>query len=249
MSRITLALLMLPIAVGLTGCTLGGADGNTGQLLGQAVTAALQIVAQTQGNGAVNPAGSAAPQPLAASVSSQLPGGNTASTGGSSLLGAFQSPNQPGPFDAQPLTLQSGVTGGSSAPSNALTLANASAQNNVGKANDGRLTLTQYGGPTDNYSDSLTRARKGNRDNTLRPTSLALSANLIREFGLKGGESIYVKTAKGNFFLGTYDDTTGNSAQNNVIDVYDPQDSLGSNAFLASIPPGGWQLAVGPKVA
>jgi hypothetical protein len=162
--------------------------------------------------------GAPAPQPLAGAVTSSLV---PASTGG----------------------LSSG-----SAADNARTLASAAAVPNAGRANDGRLTLTQYGGPTDGTPDSLTAAGLGNRNNQLRPSSLALSPNLIEQYGLRGGESIYVRTAQGTFFLGTYDDTTGNRAADNVIDVYDPADRLGRDSFLASIPPGGWQLAVGQRV-
>lgn len=239
--KTVLVVLVAPLWLILSGCaqtanTAGNAGGNaganTGAILGQAVQVALAAFAGANGQ--------AAPQPIASSVTSFLPGGFNLGTG----VG-----NQPAanPFDPQPLTLQSGVTGGATAADNAFSLASTAAQIGSGKANDGRLTLTQYGGPTDRTPDANTQARIGNRDNTLRPSSLALAPNLIREYGLKGGEAIYVKTSRGNYFLGTYDDTTGNTKQNNVIDVYDPTDRLGQDNFIASIPPGGWQLAIGPR--
>lgn len=141
-----------------------------------------------------------------------------------------------------------GAIGGGSAPDNAASLASAAGVAGAGKSNDGRLTLTQYGGPTDRTPDSLTASGIGNRSNRLRPTSLALSPNLISRYGLRGGESIFVRTAQGTFFLGHYDDTTGGGGSN-VIDVYDPGDRLGRDSFIASIPAGGWQLAVGDRTA
>jgi len=117
--------------------------------------------------------------------------------------------------------------------------------NRGSKAFDGRLNITQYGGPSDRTPDKYTKMGLGNRNNKLRPTSLALSPDLIRKYGLKGGESIYIKTSQGTRFLGHYDDTTGNKNEPNVIDIYDKTDSLGNDNFLATIPKGQWELVIG----
>lgn len=213
--------LIAPLWMLLTGCNQASQQ-KAQALLG----VALQVVAAMNGQTAA--------QPISGSVTSSLPAG----TGQAA----------PGPFDPQPLTLQSGVGQGSgSAADNAFTLASTAAQSGLGKANDGRLSLTQYGGPTDRTPDANTAAGIGNRNNRLRPSSLALSPNLIREYGLRGGEAIYIQTAQGTTFLGTYDDTTGNRRENNVIDVYDPTDRLGRDSFLAGIPAGGWKLQVGAR--
>lgn len=231
-----LVLMVAPLSIVLSGCigNQGATPGSqpAGALLGAAAQA---FAAFSQGNGQ----GAPAPQPIADAFSANLPG-LTLSSG----VGAQSTP---GPFEQQPLTLGSGVTGGSSAANNAFTLASTAGQIGAGTASDGRLTLTQYGGPTDRTPDANTQAGIGNRNNRLRSTSLALAPNLIREYGLRGGEEIYVKTARGNFFLGTYDDTTGNTREPNVIDVYDPTDRLGRDNFIASVPPGGWQLAIGQR--
>ena len=97
--------------------------------------------------------------------------------------------------------------------------------------------------------DKYTSAGLGNRGNRLRPTSLALSPNLISQYGLRGGEEIYLRANGQTVFLGHYDDTTGNRSENNVIDVYDPADKLGRDSFMANIPAGGWELVVGNRSA
>lgn len=230
MRKSTIVLLVTPVWMLLMGCSQ--ADRQNGLLAAQAILGAAQQVLAATGT---------SNQQLAGSVTSTLPAG---------LSNAQAAPS---PFDAQPLTLPSGVTptgtGTGSAADNAFTLASTAAQSGLGKANDGRLTLTQYGGPSDRTPDTNTQNGIGNRNNRLRATSLALSPNLIREYGLRGGEAIYIQTAQGTMFLGTYDDTTGNSRENNVIDVYDPTDRLGRDSFLASIPAGGWRLQVGARNA
>ena len=65
---------------------------------------------------------------------------------------------------------------------------------------------------------------------------------------MKGGEAIYVQASGQTRYLGTYDDTTGDKSRNNVIDVYDPQDRLGNDSFIANIPAGQWSLVVGNPV-
>lgn len=228
MRKSILVVLVAPVWMMLVGCSQ--ADQANGLLAAQAILgAAQQVLAAT---GASN-------QQLTGSLTSPLPGVPSGLTGAQAA---------PGPFDPQPLTLQSGVTAGTgSAADNAFTLASTAAQRNLGKANDGRLTLTQYGGPTDRTPDTNTQNGIGNRNNRLRATSLALSPNLIREYGLRGGEAIFITTASGTMFLGHYDDTTGNRRENNVIDVYDPTDRLGRDSFLAGIPAGNWRLSVGAR--
>lgn len=238
--KTALVVLVAPLWLVLSGCAVS--QEQTQQVvavLGQAVQAFAAANGQTAG------------APIDTSIAGQLPGAVLQGNGQGAPAAASSNP-----FAPQPLTLQSGVTpntsgqsltSSGSAPENAFTLASTAGQIGTGKANDGRLTLTQYGGPTDRTPDANTRAGKGNRENQLRSSSLALSPNLIREYGLRGGEAIYVKTSRGNYFLGTYDDTTGNTRENNVIDVYDPTDRLGRDNFIASVPAGGWQLAIGPR--
>ncbi len=137
------------------------------------------------------------------------------------------------------------VAAGGSAASNAQSMLSSGFINRGSKAFDGRLNITQYGGPSDRTKDKYTEMGLGNRNNKLRPTSLALSPDLIRKYGLKGGESIYIKTPQGTRFLGHYDDTTGNKSEPNVIDIYDKTDSLGQDNFLATIPKGQWELVIG----
>jgi len=115
------------------------------------------------------------------------------------------------------------------------------------KSKDGRLNFTQYGGPSDRTKDKNTMNGIGNRDNRLRSTSLALSPDLIKKYGLKGGESISIQTPQGTRYLGTYDDTTGNTSEPNVIDIYDPTDSLGRDNFMGNIAAGQWKLVIGPR--
>jgi len=144
---------------------------------------------------------------------------------------------------------QGPTTGNSgSSASNTLAMANAGILASGGRTNNGQLTFTQYGGPTDGTPDKYTAAGLGNRGNQLRPTSLALSPDLIAKYGLRGGEEISVRTSQGTFFLGHYDDTTGSRSNQNVIDVYDPNDQLGRDSFLRNIPPGQWELVIGNRV-
>lgn len=227
MRKSTIVMLVAPVWMLLVGCSQ--VQQQNGLIAAQAILGVAQVLVAT---GSSN-------QQLAGSVTSALPAG----------LSNAQA--APAPFAPQPLTLQSGAaaTGTGSAADNAFTLASTAAQSGLGKANDGRLTLTQYGGPSDRTPDTNTQNGIGNRNNRLRATSLALSPNLIREYGLRGGEAIYIQTAQGTMFLGTYDDTTGNQRENNVIDVYDPTDRLGRDSFLASIPAGGWRLQVGARNA
>jgi hypothetical protein len=153
-------------------------------------------------------------------------------------------------LDGNPVQGDSNATvqsGSANAAENALSLLNQGVIQRGRKVFDGRLNMTQYGGPTDGTPDKYTQAGLGNRNNRLRPSSLALSPDLIRKFGLKGGERISIKTSKGTFFLGNYDDTTGNKREPNVIDVYDPTDRLGKDNFLANIPAGQWEMVIGPK--
>ncbi len=129
-----------------------------------------------------------------------------------------------------------------SAAQNALDLLGAGVIKRGTKKFDGRLNLTQYGGPTDGTPDKYTQAGMGNRGNRLRETSLALSPDLIKKYSLKGGEKIYIQTNGRTHYLGTYDDTTGNKREPNVIDIYDPGDRLGRDSFMANIPAGQWSL-------
>jgi|GEM_PF-3229637 len=152
-----------------------------------------------------------------------LPSGSTTSAGGTS------------------------ASGSGSAADNIKALANAGIVNQGSFSNNGQITFTQYGGGSDRTPDQWTQAGLGNRGNTLRATSLALSPNLIREYGLKGGEEISVRVNGQTYFLGHYDDTTGSQSRNNVIDVYDPNDSLGNDSFCASIQAGQWELVIGDR--
>lgn len=108
---------------------------------------------------------------------------------------------------------------------------------------DGRLNLTSYGSPGDTYLDELTAQGMGNRGNRLRDTSIALSADLVRRYQLRGGEEIHLQAGPRSFFLGHYDDTTAKRLKN-TVDFYDPGARLGKNSFLVSIPPGQWELVV-----
>ena len=133
-----------------------------------------------------------------------------------------------------------------SAAGNAKSLVSSGFATTGGKAFDGRLNLSQYGGPSDRTKDANTMKGIGNRDNKLRSSSLALSPDLIAKYGLKGGEAISIQTPQGTRYLGTYDDTTGNRSEGNVIDIYDPTDSLGRDNFMGNIK-GDWKLVVGPR--
>jgi hypothetical protein len=160
--------------------------------------------------------------------------------------GTGNAPGATGPTTTGPTTTGTQVTNDtSSAPAAALDLLQRGIIQRGRKAFDGRLNLTQYGGPSDKTPDKYTRMGLGNRNNRLRATSLALSPDLIRRHGLRGGEKISIRTAQGTFFLGHYDDTTGNRNEPNVIDIYDPQDRLGQDNFLATIPAGQWSLVIG----
>ena len=162
----------------------------------------------------------------------------TAPTAGSTTGGSTTT--SPSSTTGVPATSVSGT-----AASNAQSMLSSGYISRGSKAFDGRLNITQYGGPSDKTPDKYTKMGLGNRNNKLRPTSLALSPDLIRKYGLKGGETISIKTSKGTVFLGHYDDTTGNKNEPNVIDIYDKTDSLGQDNFLATIPAGQWELVIG----
>lgn len=163
----------------------------------------------------------------------------TSSTGSTGSTGTTR-PTSPGTTPGATVT-----PNGNSAAANAKSMLSSGVITRGSKRFDGRLNFTQYGGPTDGTPDKYTQAGMGNRGNRLRATSLALSPDLIRKYGLRGGETISIKTSRGTFFLGHYDDTTGNKREPNVIDVYDPTDSLGRDSFMANVPAGQWELVIG----
>lgn len=220
MLKRALLLALLSGTLMLNGCAVG----QIGQVLGG--------LFQGLGQGA----GPTAAGPLAGPVTAPLPAAPPA-------VG-----QQPPTTQEPPLAGPVSGPRGSSAE-NVLALDATGLLSSGSHSNDGRLTFTQYGGPTDGTPDANTRAGLGNRGNRLRSTSLALSPNLIREHGLKGGEEIYIVTGGRTVFLGHYDDTTGSRSRNNVIDVYDPQDRLGRDNFMRTVASGQWKLQIGQTSA
>ncbi|HOT27299.1 MAG TPA: hypothetical protein PLU72_03850 [Candidatus Ozemobacteraceae bacterium] len=168
-------------------------------------------------------------------------GGGSMRTSTSGLSGTQTSPGR-----QTTLAPVSSPSPAGSAPSNAQSLISSGFATTGTKAFDGRLNLTQYAGPSDRTKDKNTMMGIGNRDNKLRSSSLALSPDLISKYGLKGGEAISIQTPQGTRYLGTYDDTTGNRNEPNVIDIYDPTDSLGNDSFMGNVK-GDWKLVVGPR--
>ena len=147
----------------------------------------------------------------------------------------------PGPSPAGPAASALPPASGS-AVANVRALVAAGAAAPGARGADGRLVITQYGGPTDRTPDAATQAGMGNRGNRLTATSVALSPDLIAALALHGGETIAVTVDSRDYPLGTYDDTTGDHQHPNTIDTYDPTDALGQDTFLATVPAGRWTL-------
>jgi hypothetical protein len=233
--RMTLVAL-LPLAFVLSGCGQLS-DQQFAQGLGTALTVAQGLLSGLATQPGTN--GAIANNLQASFLPGQTPAA-PATTGTAGTTGTASTAGAPTGTPAAP-------TGNSAAANVTALLAAGGATRGGSVANDGRLAFTQYGGPSDRTPDANTQRQLGNRNNTLRSTSLALSPNLIREYGLRGGEQISIAVGGRTFFLGTYDDTTGSQTRNNVIDVYDPTDSLGRDNFMANVAPGAWRLVVGSR--
>ena len=214
--------LLLLLAFGSQGCSPGSL-----------IPGLLQGLAGAAGGPL---AGASAGGPLAGPVAAPLPGAPAGT-------GAPVPPPAPGTGGPLP------PAGTGAAADNIAAADQAGLLQKDSFSNDGRLTFTQYGGPTDKTPDGNTQAGVGNRGNLLNPSSLALAPNLIRQYGLKGGEEIYLKSGGRTVYLGHYDDTTGSSSRNNVIDVYDPQDKLGADNFMRTVPAGQWELVIGAQAS
>ncbi|MFZ2957898.1 MAG: hypothetical protein WA705_13505 [Candidatus Ozemobacteraceae bacterium] len=267
-------LILILMSVNLTGCAflaalgpllaalgpvlnaLGAVGGMVGAVVGIFNPAAGQKISEV--SSAVSAAGQNTSS-IAQQIPQQTPNGTTdiptarssattsedgtlVSPSNSSVAGtSMTSTGQP----TSPTTTSStSVNSGGAASTNAQAMMSSGFLSRGTKAFDGRLNITQYAGPSDRTKDANTKAGLGNRNNRLRSSSLALSPDLITRYGLKGGESISIQTPQGTRYLGTYDDTTGNKVEPNVIDIYDPTDSLGSDNFMGNIK-GNWQLIVG----
>lgn len=109
---------------------------------------------------------------------------------------------------------------------------------------EGEIRFSQYAGPSDRTRDTLTDKGLGNRGNTLRRSSVALSRDLIRNNGLQGGEGVYIVKPDGSRELvGYYDDSTAATTKSgdpitNRVDVYDLNDQLGEDDFSGVLAPG-----------
>ena len=236
-TKIALVLGLGVAATGLTGCSMQQVGG-----IARAVLGALQG-SGLLGDGSRFAPGAGNAGALAGAVTGGLPG-----AGGPA--GAPAAPTAPATGLAGGPTGQGApAPNGATAADNAANIVASAGSQRDRYADDGGLHLTQYGGPTDRTPDGNTEAGLGNRNNRLTDTSLALSPDLIRQYGLTGGESISIATSSGTYFLGTYDDTTGDTSRPDVIDVYDPTDRLGRDNFFGEVQPGDWRLVVGSSLA
>jgi hypothetical protein len=217
LARVLVALVLV-LSMGVTGCAVGPA--GQPPLGAPAPAASGANVAQ---------------KPIAQPLSGPLPGAPRGLLG----VGGNGSPSGPSGSGAPSATATRGT-----APENVRAIVQAGVLKSPGSVGGGKLTFTHYGTSDDPNGDPLTRQKLGNRNNRLRSTSLALSPNLIRRFGLKGGEEVWLKSGGREFFVGHYDDTTGSQSRNDVIDVYDPNKRLGNNDFMASVPSGRWELVM-----
>lgn len=153
----------------------------------------------------------------------------------------YHAPQLAAPTPTHPPPAPAAAPSGGTAVENARALVAAGVARPGARGTDGRLHVSQYGGPTDHTPDDETRAGFGNRGNKLTPASIAISRDIVHEMGLHGGEVISVEVGGHAYPLGVYDDTSAARITNNV-DVYDPGDALGRDTFLAVIAAGTWKL-------
>lgn len=79
-----------------------------------------------------------------------------------------------------------------------------------------------------NYPGQFTGHGIGNHDNPLvAGQSLAISQDLVQQYGLQLGETVSLTTPGGQTVTGVYADTPGNDVNgqplNGIVDIYDPQ--------------------------
>jgi hypothetical protein len=120
-----------------------------------------------------------------------------------------------------------------------------STQTGMGRSTDGRLHFTSYGSANDSTPDSNTKQARGNHNNLLVLGSVALSPNLIRQYGPAFGAEVLVN----DVHIGYYDDSSASTYKGssivNTIDIYDPANKYNDKLFRV-IPAGKWTLSFGP---
>ncbi len=94
--------------------------------------------------------------------------------------------------------------------------------------------FSHYGYSDDQYKDTNSNVKRlGNHNNTLNDFSLSISSDVARANHLRLGDPVYIN----GVFLGHYDDSPARWVHN-TIDVYDPNNRVGSQNWGGMIPGG-----------